>query len=198
MEKKEMNSKDLLLSFLFSPGTTNKINEPIIGRTKLTKMMFLFEKQIYKPFFQDEISIDLPLFAPYYFGPFSRQLFEDLSFFQSIGLVITEETDIPLSTADKVEFEEAFDETDEWEAASFDEEEEKNELSYSLSKGGVAYVQEKIWGRFSQSQRDKLQEFKKQINLISLDSLLRYVYNKYPEDARKSLIADKYIKKEDE
>ena len=198
MEKKEMNSKDLLLSFLFSPGTTNKINEPIIGRTKLTKMMFLFEKQIYKPFFQDEISIDLPLFEPYYFGPFSRQLFEDLSFFQSIGLVITEETDIPLSTADKVEFEEAFDETDEWEAASFDEEEEKNELSYSLSKGGVAYVKEKIWGRFSQSQRDKLQEFKKQINLISLDSLLRYVYNKYPEDARKSLIADKYIKKEDE
>ena len=138
------------------------------------------------------------MFEPYYFGPFSRQLFEDLSFFQSIGLVITEETDIPLSTADKVEFEEAFDETDEWEAASFDEEEEKNELSYSLSKGGVAYVQEKIWGRFSQSQRDKLQEFKKQINLISLDSLLRYVYNKYPEDARKSLIADKYIKKEDE
>ena len=198
MEKKEMNSKDLLLSFLFSPGTTNKINEPIIGRTKLTKMMFLFEKQIYKPFFQDEISIDLPLFEPYYFGPFSRQLFEDLSFFQSIGLVITEETDIPLSTADKVEFEEAFDETDEWEAASFDEEEEKNELSYSLSKGGVASVQEKIWGRFSQSQRDKLQEFKKQIKLISLDSLLRYVYNKYPEDARKSLIADKYIKKEDE
>ena len=197
MEKKEMNSKDLLLSFLFSPGITNKINEPIIGRTKLTKMMYLFEKQIYKPFFQNEISIDLPLFEPYYFGPFSRQLFEDLSFFQSIGLIITKETDIPLSPADKVESEKAFDDADEWEAASFDEE-EKNELSYSLSKGGVAYVQDRIWDRYSQSQKDKLQEFKKQINLISLDALLRYVYNKYPDDARKSLIADKYLKKEDE
>ena len=52
MNKKDMNSKDLLLSFLYSPGQTDEYNEPIVGRTKLTKMMYLFEKQIYNKFFK--------------------------------------------------------------------------------------------------------------------------------------------------
>ena len=81
MKKKEMNGKDLLLAFLYSPGVSPQNNEPIVGRTKLTKMMFLFEKQIYPRFFEDTIQIELPVFEPYYFGPFSKQLFEDLSFF---------------------------------------------------------------------------------------------------------------------
>ena len=84
MEKNQMSSKDLLLCFLYSPGLTEKVNEPILGRTKLTKMMFLFEKEIYNQFFIDAIDISLPDFRPYHFGPFSNQLFEDLSFFQSI------------------------------------------------------------------------------------------------------------------
>ena len=94
MNKKEMSSKDLLLSFLYSPGVSEEYNEAITGRTKLTKMMFLFEKQIYKQFFKDSIDIDLPDFEPYYFGPFSKQLFEDLSFFESIGMIVSEETGI--------------------------------------------------------------------------------------------------------
>ena len=97
MEKRELGGKDLLLAFLFSPGIQESINEPIVGRTKLTKMMFLFEKQIYPKFFKDEISISLPNFEPYYFGPFSRELFEDLAFFESIGMICTSQTNIPLS-----------------------------------------------------------------------------------------------------
>ena len=57
MKKKEMNSKDLLLSFLYSPGQKENVNEPIIGSTKLTKMMYLFEKEVYPCFFKDEIKI---------------------------------------------------------------------------------------------------------------------------------------------
>ena len=39
MNKKDLTGKDLLLCFLYSPGQTNNINEPIIGRTKLTKSL---------------------------------------------------------------------------------------------------------------------------------------------------------------
>ena len=46
MNKKDITSKDLLLCFLYSPGMDIITNEPIIGRTKLTKMMYLFEKEI--------------------------------------------------------------------------------------------------------------------------------------------------------
>lgn len=195
MQKKEMNGKDLLLCFLYSPGITDMANEPIIGRTKLTKMMYLFEKQIYNDFFKDYIEISLPLFEPYYFGPFSRQLFEDLSFFQSIGFISAEETNIPLSNADQVEYENVFDSIDEED--NTEDYHDSFELSYKLSSNGMKYVQEQLWNRFTTVQKEKLKMFKKQINLISLDALLRYIYNTYPDDARKSLIANRYIQKED-
>lgn len=195
MEKKKLNSKDLLLSFLYSPGIKDNSNEPIIGRTKLTKMMYLFEKEIFPVFFKDSISITLPQFEPYYFGPFSKQLFEDLSFFQSIGIILTDKTNIPLSMADKIESCNAFDddEDDIWAEAQFDNESEHYEMSYFLSEGGKDYVEKEIWKEFTFAQKEKLKIFKAQINKISLDSLLRYVYTKYPEDAKKSKIADKYI-----
>ena len=199
MKKKQLNSKDLLLSFLYSPGISETLNEPITGRTKLTKMMYLFEKQIYPKFFEDSIEIELPEFKPYYFGPFSKQLFDDLSFFESVGMIISKETDVPLSAAERFEVERSSeDEYDMWSKASFDEESEDYESAYLLSETGKKYVEEQVWLLFSNAQKKKLQEFKAQINRISLDALLRYVYNKYPEDAENSRIAEKYLNKADD
>ena len=199
MKKKQLNSKDLLLSFLYSPGISETLNEPITGRTKLTKMMYLFEKQIYPQFFEDRIEIELPDFKPYYFGPFSKQLFDDLSFFESVGMIISKETDVPLSAAERFEVERSSeDEYDMWSKASFDEESEEYESAYLLSETGKKYVEEQVWLLFSNAQKKKLQEFKAQINRISLDALLRYVYNKYPEDAENSRIAEKYLNKADD
>ncbi len=198
MKQREMNSKDLLLCFLYSPGQSKEINEAIIGRTKLMKMMFLFEKEIYPLFFEDTLQIQLPEFRPYYFGPFCKQLFDDLSFFVAIGLIVTSETTIPLSSADKIESEDGPDELldDEWSVAMFDDENaERFELSYALSKNGVRYVEENVWNLFSEYQKELLMKFKAQINRISLDALLQYVYNKYPEEAVNSMIADKYLKR---
>lgn len=198
MKKKDITSKDLLLCFLYSSGINSCNNEPIVGRTKLTKMMYLFEKEIIASFFNDNIEITLPEFVPYYFGPFSKQLFEDLSFFQSIGMIIAEKTNIPLSFADKVECDNAFDSNDDiWDEAFFESEYEYYESSYYLSESGKKYVEENIWNYFTDMQKDKLKAFKAQINRISLDALLRYVYTKYPEDAKKSKIADKYLNKAD-
>lgn len=180
MKKKEMNEKDLLLAFLYSPGVATATNEPIVGRTKLTKMMFLFEKQIYSRFFEDTLQIEFPVFEPYYFGPFSKQLFEDLSFFETIGMIKSEETTIPLSTADKIERDGVFDEEDEWAEASFDDMSGLYELSYALTQSGIKYVADKVWPLFTDIQIEKLVAFKVQINRISLDSLLRYVYRQYP------------------
>jgi hypothetical protein len=194
MDKKQINSKDLLLCFFYSPGQKREHNEPIIGRTKLTKMMFLFEKEIYSQFFKDEIEIDLPEFKPYYFGPFSKQLFDDLAFFESIGMIKATDTVIPISPVDKVESEEAYDVgiVDEFAESSFDSD-EIFECEYSLASSGLRYVEDKVWGLLSQKQKEKLQAFKSQINKISLDALLRYVYNKYPEETTQSKIANKYL-----
>lgn len=196
MNRKDISSKDLLLCFLYSPGVNSDNNEPIIGRTKLTKMMFLFEKEILSSFFKDNVKINLPEFVPYYFGPFSKQLFEDLSFFLSIGMILASETNTPISFADKIENDNVFDD-DIWGEAQFEEDEnEEFEKSYLLSDSGNRYVENNLWSLFTKTQKDKLREFKAQINRISLDSLLRYVYTKYPESAKNSKIADKYLNKE--
>lgn len=197
MQKKEMNSKDLLLSFLYSPGISNNYNEPIIGRTKLTKMMYLFEKEIYGSFFKGNIEIVLPEFEAYYFGPFSKQLLEDLYFFLSIGMIASKETNIPLSAADEVEINGVFDDDidEDWKEASFGNPQKSFEMSYELSQNGQRYVRERVWDAFTSTQKEILKAFKGQINKISLDALLRYVYTKYPDDAKKSLIADKYLDK---
>ena len=201
MDRKQINSKDMLLCFLYSPGQGNSFNEPIVGRTKLTKMMFLFEKEIYNKFFEDYIEIVLPEFNPYLFGPFSKQLFDDLAFFESIKMIKTNETLIPISDACKVECEEAFadeiDVDDDWKEASF-ECSSKYELEYSLTVVGRRYVDEKLWKLFSALQKEKLKNFKAQINKISLNTLLNYVYNKYPETTKESIIVDKYLHKSGE
>jgi uncharacterized protein YwgA len=191
MSKKELSGKDFLLSLLYCPGKGDKENEPILGRTRLTKMVFLFEKEIKREFFSD-IDISLPKFDSYNFGPFSKELFDDLSFFVSIGFIHTEETSIPISNVEKKEIEMALD--DDWEDAGFEESEQESvELRYSLSQQGLKYVVENIWGMLSDIQKENLKKFKQQINTISLDSLLRYVYNKYPDYTDKSIIADRYI-----
>ncbi|MEG9429965.1 MAG: hypothetical protein VZQ61_03465 [Christensenellaceae bacterium] len=194
MQKKEISGRDLLLSFLYSPGVDNKTNEKIVGRTKIQKMMFLFEEQIYPNFFKDSLQISLPEFNPYYFGPFSKELYDYLSFFLSIGMIKSDATSIPLSKADSIE---NFDLENDNPDVSFEidcDNSDKYEREYFLSDIGVHYVEENIWDKFSDAQKLKLKEFKCKINQLSLDSLLSYVYNKYPEETINSVIAKKYLK----
>lgn len=189
-----MNGRDLLLSFLYSPGLEERVNEKIIGRTKIQKMMFLFEEQLYPNFFQESLQIALPGFNPYYFGPFSKELYDYLSFFLSIGMIKAEDTSIPLSKADSIE---NFDLENDSPDVTFEvdcDNSDKYEREYFLSDIGVRYVEENIWNKFSHIQKLKLKEFKSKINQLSLDSLLSYVYNKYPEQTINSIIAKKYLK----
>lgn len=122
-----------------------------------------------------------------------------MSFFISIGLIITESTLIPISPVEKsfTVFDVVDSIDDEWEDVTLDQQNDsKVELKYSLSNNGVRYVIDNLWSLFSPMQLANLSAFKKNINSISLDSLLNYVYNKYPEDAINSKIASKYLEKE--
>jgi len=40
------NRRDILLLLLYSPGVSSQVNEPIAGRTRLVKMLFLFKKEL--------------------------------------------------------------------------------------------------------------------------------------------------------
>ena len=47
---KVASSKDLILLLLFAKGHENAANEPIRGRTRLMKMVFLFDKEVRRRF----------------------------------------------------------------------------------------------------------------------------------------------------
>ena len=74
-KEKIRSSKDLLLLFLYAKGRTGKSCEPIVGKTRLVKMAFLFQKEILHKFNLDA-QIDesaMPEFKGHNFGPFSAK-----------------------------------------------------------------------------------------------------------------------------
>src|SRR5689334_16416400 len=99
------NRRDVLLLLLYSPGKSGEFNEPIVGRTRLVKMLFLFKTEALEHFRRGtEINSDnFYEFFPWDFGPFSTQVYDDLVFFMLQGFIesrLTEEESLPESAAE--------------------------------------------------------------------------------------------------
>lgn len=62
-----------------------------------------------------------------------------------------------------------------------------------LTEKGENYMREIIWPQLTDNQKSVIIRLKKRINSMLLDDLLSYVYKKYPEYAKESLIKDKYL-----
>ncbi len=89
MGKRIDNRKDILLLLLYTPGVTGSVNDPISGRTRLTKMLFLFREEALQHF-RAGTEINAETFYEFFawdFGPFSTQVYDDLLFFLLRGFV---------------------------------------------------------------------------------------------------------------
>ncbi|MCF8002204.1 MAG: hypothetical protein K9K76_10155 [Halanaerobiales bacterium] len=189
----QITGKDLLLLLLYLPGKSKSVNEEIRGKTRITKMIFLFEKEFADQF--DNIDKNsLPEFFPYDYGPFSKELLENIRFFKMINFIEEKSTDIKMEEA---EVDEHINEINEdigyGENVGIYEVPITNEVSYRLTKKGLDYVENKIIDKINEGQKEFLIEFKKKINSLSLNTILDYVYNKYPDQAKESKIKDRYL-----
>jgi len=194
MKKGELKGKDLLLALLYIPGKTGQQNEPIVGRTRLTKMIYLFRKELY-PKFSNISEESLPEFFAYDYGPFSKDLLNDIRFFVMLGFINEEQTENEMQEVEAEEYSNDIEEDRVFSDESYMcEDEMPKEYRYSLTKKGIEYTQKNIMERFTDDQRNILIRFKKKINSLTLDQILSYVYNKYSEDAANSKIKGKYIK----
>ncbi len=194
MNKKDLEGRDLLLTLLYLPGVSPEVNEPIRGRTKIMKMIYIFEKELYGKFNNIKLK-KLPSFFAYNFGPFSKDLADDLKFFCSIKFIKEDYLDEPMSEVELEEY--CYDMVNDYEYSNDVETcvgEGQNIVNYSLTEKGVKYVKENILNLFNEEQTTVLKMLKRKINELSLDAILNYVYNKYPESAKKSKIKDKYLK----
>jgi uncharacterized protein len=181
--------KDLIVLLLYAKGHTEKPCEPIKGRTRLMKMIFLFDKEIRRQFnLEGTISkTALPDFTAYDFGPFSSQVFTDLEFLVEMGFVKVDHlkgTEMPEEEESEYEY---------WQAGSVPE----SDLTapqlleqFSLTPIGRSFVEDGEAGKLTAEQMNVLNEFKRRCTAIQLRALLKYVYANYPKWATRSKIKE--------
>jgi uncharacterized protein YwgA len=82
MNSKRLTRSEVLLLLLNAPGLSGVENEPIKGRTKLQKLLFLIQKSIPK----NSLLVSYP-FRPFKYGPFCKEVYDDLQFLKEEGLI---------------------------------------------------------------------------------------------------------------
>jgi len=186
------NRRDILLLLLYSPGRTEQANEPIAGRTRLMKMLFLFREEALKHF-RGGVQIDSDnfyQFFPWDFGPFSREVYDDLTFFELRGFIEREDSDedaLPESAA----------EWELWLAMSRadtgeDPVSEYDEQVFRLALKGEEFAAE-LYATLTVEQKQLLREFKARLLKVPLRALLKYVYENYESQTTKSKIKEQVV-----
>ncbi|NQU05203.1 MAG: hypothetical protein HQ568_03855 [Calditrichaeota bacterium] len=176
------NRKDILLLLLYSPGSGEEFNEPIVGRTRLIKILFLFKKEALKHFKRNtNINEDnFYEFFPWDFGPFSTEVYDDLMFFQLRGFIETslvEEDALPESAEEWAKWIASTGERQNYKSVQ-----EYDEVQFYMTEKGQQFIKP-LFESLSQSQISILKEFKKKLASSNLNDILRYVYRTYPETA---------------
>lgn len=179
---------DYLLLLLYING-----KEPIKGSVRLTKMMFLFNEQIVPVLKRNGLESEkLPEFIAYNYGPFSKDLYEQVDLFTGIGFMQVRDLNETeeMSGVDNIVEKEFVDECYE------DDEETKSENSYReycITDIGSGFVESELLGKLTSSQLGLLRQYKKKITEMTMKQLLHYVYTRYPQYAEKSLIKDEVL-----
>lgn len=192
---KKLSRKELLLLLLYAPDSSGNRGAPVKGRTRLTKMVFLLTEELL-PKLDDASLIDeesLPSFEPWRFGPFSKDVFDDIDFFKTLDFISSSESGEPAAKEEALELER-------WRGPNtLDMDRGHDEPGYSeyseeqfrISDLGCRYIEEKrVWKRLSDAQQEKIIEFKDQLCQAPLYAILQYVYNHYPKMAENSEIRD--------
>lgn len=192
MGKRIDNRKDILLLLLYSPGITESVNDPVAGRTRLTKMLFLFREEALQHF-RAGTAVTAANFYEFFawdFGPFSTQVYDDLLFFLLRGFV-----EATTAASDEVLPEEAA-EWEKWtetnDLAVSEESFDFQEEIFRLTDKGAAFTKA-LYEQLSDAQQKLLREFKIRTTKVPLRALLQYVYSNYPDQIVKSKIREQVL-----
>jgi uncharacterized protein YwgA len=187
MPNKIESLKDLLMILLYARGHTGEQCQPIQGRTRLMKMVFIFKKELLDKINKDKTISDeaIPEFDAYDYGPFSAQVYSDLEFLIDMGFV--EFRDIGSESAYP-------EESQEFKHWTEDDLSQTNYQEFFLSSLGKNFVKDVLLSSFTDDQMRLIGEFKSRCTGTTLRALLRYVYTKYAAYTTESKIKDEILK----
>ncbi len=186
--KKKLIGADFLLLLLY---LNNK--EPINGAVRLTKMMFLFNEQIAPALKNKGLDSEkLPHFIAYNYGPFSKDVYDQIELFSGINFVKT----INLNTQEQMIDVDDVVESEFIDECYLDDNELKNDnkyLQYAITEYGSGFVESELLAEINEEQRYILEAFKNKITTMPINQLLYYVYTKYPDYTENSIIKDEVL-----
>jgi hypothetical protein len=176
--------------------------QAIYGRTRLQKIVFVFETEIRKQYGFDKLLYQASSgvgfnFRAHNYGPFSKEVFDHMDFLVNVGMV--------KAKFDISQNEEASDDIDDQdillddmnsdpEFSAEDEDIEPGYPEYALAESGKKYVKEKVLPFLSDRQLSAIEELKRKFSSYSLRRILQYVYTKYPDMAGESIIRDRILR----
>ncbi len=177
----KFNRKDLLLLFLLSPGPTKEEAEPITGRTRLMKLLYLLQQET--PTVK-LLELKNPYdFKPYHYGPFAKDVYDDLEFLENVGLIEVLQKGYA-SPVEQNEVDKLIDD------AVIGEDEDTgilfNEESYKLTARGLNFTKGKLAPTVPDQVLKEIQQLKSKFAKVPLSSVLRYVYVTHPDSAKNS------------
>lgn len=185
------SAKDLIMALLYADGPGGAC-EPIYGKTRLMKMIFLFQKELKKGFNKKEIDNSrLTEFEAYDYGPYSAAVYDDLEFLINNGFVKARINNSPTNDEAEDEIELGENEGREQFIGVRGADDNPNVFNtFSLTDLGKEFVESQI--KLSIDQWAALARFKSKCVQTSLKTLLKYVYTKYPDMAVNSKIKGRY------
>jgi len=191
-----MGSRDLVM-LLISLGGNGQLDQSLGGVTRLTKYLFLLEKEG-----GVQAEGDAFRFEPYKAGPFSAKLYDDLEFLENLGLleshVTGNATEEEAAEVERLNIDDLFHDpaTDTESSQSGDiYADAYEEREFSLTEAGVNQIQKFVADPEYRPVVDAVRRVKSRFANHSLNDLLRYVYDKYPEMATESEIRDKVMRR---
>ena len=177
---------DLVLALLFSDAGTHTEPSPVVGITRLEKLLFLLT--IDEGFLMGGQGVEGFNFVPFRMGPWTQEVYDEVDFLESLGL-LSKESGEKRSPADAVHDDELFGDLiiDKYQksAASTSDEAEVFRLTEDGKKKALS-----IWNRLTVEEQKKLLRVKQAFNTVDLRQLLRYVYKKHPEYTTESEIKE--------
>lgn len=185
--------KDLLLLLLYAKGRMGKVAEPILGMTRIMKLLFIaFEELALAPLIKNPYR-----FAPYKLGPCAPELYFDLETLIDAKLIRVTKLDpkgVPVITQDS-ETANRLSRLNSGITAA--ERLDSLTQAFQLTPKGKRFARTLLESALKRQKNllPGLEIIKAQFGSLPLTQLLRYVYCRYPEYSTKSAIIDKVIGK---
>lgn len=132
--------------------------EPVEGRTRLQKLMFLIQKRMEEQ--GDPLDWGYP-FRAYDYGPFAKELYDDLDQLRRRGFVEERERQL---------------------------DDDVIQYDYVLTPKGREFVRKELEGRRPDGLAETAEAIKDDFNDVPLQQLIDYVYTEYPEYAENSVL----------